>query len=146
METNSREISKDFEKDEVTGVKYCERAMVLPNEVIMNRELTDGAKLLFAYILDMTALYGECVATNDHLAEKRNVTNATARRWLRELEKIGYITKETIIYELEEGNEMTNLKIKRRVLKPSGQFFNDAYIREWKKANPKLKAFDTQNK
>lgn len=65
-------------------IKY----IIIPNTVLQERFLTDGAKLLYGLIYSVSYKTGECYATNKWLAENLNVSERTITRKIKELEQI----------------------------------------------------------
>lgn len=70
---------------------------VIPAEILLNNNLSDKAKLLFALVANLSNEKGFCYATNKYLAEKLNCSKVTISRVLGELEEIGFINRVMIL-------------------------------------------------
>jgi len=65
---------------------------ILPAEIRYNKELSNGAKLLYSEIMALSNKYGECMATNGYLSEAFETNNRTITRWLTQLKDKEFIT------------------------------------------------------
>lgn len=63
----------------------------IPSQVVRNKNLSDGAKMLYGYI-DQTSRNNWSLVTNKELAKVMQVSERSIRRWLSELKKENYIT------------------------------------------------------
>lgn len=77
----------------------------IPSQVVCNKNLSDGAKLLYGYI-DKTKRNNWSLVTNKELAKEMRVSKRSTRRRISELKKENFITAEE---EILNG-------IKRRIL------------------------------
>jgi hypothetical protein len=78
---------------------------VLPSFVMDDDNLNEGAKILYARI-SMYSQEGRCWASNDHFAEKQQVTTRCIQKWLAELKDAGYIE-----VDIEKGGFQTKRDI-----------------------------------
>lgn len=69
----------------------------MPSQVVCNRKLSAGAKILYGYI-DRTRRNNWSLVTNKELAKEMKVSERSIRRWISELKKENFITaKEEVI-------------------------------------------------
>lgn len=69
----------------------------IPSQVVRNKNLSDGAKLLYGYI-DQTKRSNWSLVTNKELAKEMRASERSTRRWISELKREDFITaKEEII-------------------------------------------------
>ena len=86
--------------------------IMIPASVLDDGRLTESCKMLYGYIVLLSARSGYCFASNAHLASRFGRTARTIARWLTELKELGYI-------EICEGkNETTGRK--QRSIYPRG--------------------------
>lgn len=64
---------------------------VLPASVRYSPCITDGAKLLYSEISALCNKEGYCWASNDYFADLYQKDKRTIIRWIREMEKQGFI-------------------------------------------------------
>jgi len=64
---------------------------ILTADVRYNNKLKPSEKLLYAEITALTSEQGFCWATNDYFAELYNVTDVAVSRWIKALEKHGFL-------------------------------------------------------
>ena len=81
---------------------------VIPANVRYDNRLRPNAKLLYGEITALTQKNGECWASNNYFAELYNVDPSAISKWIKNLEKIGYITVEYI---------RNNKEIEKRIIK-----------------------------
>ena len=62
------------------------------NSIRKDKRLDGNAKILFGMIESLALKDGYCWSTNDWFAEQFDVSPATVRRWVRQIEAAGYIT------------------------------------------------------
>ena len=67
---------------------------IIPANVRYNKNLTDGAKLLYGEITALCNEKGYCWATNGYFSELYGVTKVTISRWIKSLIDEGYIESE----------------------------------------------------
>ena len=67
----------------------------MPNAVLFNETLTEGAKLLYPLISSYTAKEGVCWASNKHFAERVGVSERTISRRIQELAKASFLAIKT---------------------------------------------------
>lgn len=77
----------------------------IPSQVIRNKNVSPGAKVLYGYI-DRTRENNWSLVTNKELAKDVKVSERTIRRWISELKKENFI----------KANEEVDDGAKRRVL------------------------------
>lgn len=71
---------------------------IIPMYLILDEDLTDGAKFLYGIVesLSNNADKPYCYASNKYLAKRLNVSSATIKRYLKQLEDEDYIVRESI--------------------------------------------------
>lgn len=77
----------------------------IPSQVIRNKNISSGAKVLYGYI-DKARKNNLSLVTNKELAKEVKVSERTIRRWISELKKENFI----------KANEEVDDGAKRRVL------------------------------
>lgn len=82
---NFEEIRKELEQDVGKGF------VRLPIEAIEDKRLTRSAMIVLAIIIDRSD-NGSCKASAKMLAKDANVSEISAKRAVKELEQLGYIT------------------------------------------------------
>ena len=75
---------------------------VIPAEIRYCKELTANAKLLYGEISALCNKDGYCWASNGYFSKLYGVSNASISRWIRDLEKQGFIKSEVIRNEKKE--------------------------------------------
>ena len=70
---------------------------VLPAEIRYAKDLNANEKLLYAEITALTNQTGICWASNSYFAEIYNCTPQAISKWIKNLEKFGYITIQYIM-------------------------------------------------
>lgn len=79
---------------------------ILTAEVRYDENLSASEKICYSEITALTGKYGYCYATNSYFAKLYKVNNNTIRRWIKNLEKHGYISTELVYknnsYEVEK--------------------------------------------
>lgn len=65
--------------------------ILIPNEIIIDKDLTDFEKLLYGDIRVLAKKDGYCFATNRYFAERYNKDIRTVQRAIRKLENKTYI-------------------------------------------------------
>lgn len=79
---------------------------ILTAEVRYDENLSASEKICYSEITALTGKYGYCYATNGYFAKLYKVNNNTIRRWIKNLEKNGYIRTELVYkensYEVEK--------------------------------------------
>ncbi len=83
---------------------------VIPANVRYDKRLTANAKLLYGEITALCNEKGFCWASNDYFASLYNVNKVTVSRWISDLIKCGYVSRE-MIYK-EGTNEIVNRYIR----------------------------------
>lgn len=75
---------------------------VIPAEIRYCKDLTANAKLLYGEISALCNKDGYCWASNRYFSKLYGVSNASISRWIRDLEKRGFIKSEVIRNEKKE--------------------------------------------
>lgn len=83
---------------------------VIPANVRYDKRLTANAKLLYGEITALCNEKGFCWASNDYFASLYNVNKVTVSRWISDLIRCGYVSRE-MIYK-EGSNEIVNRYIR----------------------------------
>ena len=84
---------------------------IIPANVRYDKNLRNAEKLMYGEITTLTMKNGECWASNNYFSKLYEVTPQAISKWLKDLEKFGYITIE---YEYQ-GKE-----IKKRIIRLGG--------------------------
>jgi hypothetical protein len=79
------------------------REIVIPGDILADRDLSDGAKLMYGKIARLSFKTGECWASNSFLDGTESGRNAS--RLIAELKKYGYIT----IRDVKSKNRKINI-------------------------------------
>ncbi|MFT8502466.1 MAG: helix-turn-helix domain-containing protein, partial [Lacticaseibacillus paracasei] len=66
---------------------------ILPPDVRYDKQLPQGAKLLYSEITALSNKNGYCWASNDYFAKLYSVSNSTIQSWLKSLEDKSYISR-----------------------------------------------------
>lgn len=91
--------------------------IIIPDDVLNDKNLTPNEKILFGEILKLSQETGECWASNKYFCEIMNTThNESVSRWIKHLKEKNYIEIEMITNE--------NGKILKRVMKVINQDVN----------------------
>lgn len=85
---------------------YC----VIPSFILKDKEVSDGAKILYGHISGLTQLNGECWASNNYFADLIDKSIPTIKRQIKELKIKNYISVE-INYK-NDGKEVESRVIK----------------------------------
>lgn len=64
---------------------------VTPVYILANKQMTDGAKLVFGLISSLSNRYGCCIASNQYIADITGKKKDTISRYISELSKLNYI-------------------------------------------------------
>jgi hypothetical protein len=91
----------------------------IPYNVQIDENLSDGAKIYFGQIIGLAKKFGYMWATDDQLMQMKKVAKSTIERWHLELEKAGFIRRETHNVPIKDGEGFSWIK-KRKI------YFNDA--------------------
>lgn len=83
---------------------------IIPANVRYDKDLTDGAKLLYGEITALCNEKGYCWASNSYFAELYGVSKVTISNWIRQLKEKGYI--ESVIKYKEGTKEIDKRYIK----------------------------------
>jgi len=67
---------------------------IIPADVRYDKNLPNGAKLLYGEITALSNKLGHCYASNKYFSEHYQISERTVRDWLEALESRGYIRKE----------------------------------------------------
>lgn len=66
---------------------------IIPADVRYDKQLPQGAKLLYSEITALSNKNGYCWASNDYFAKLYSVSNSTIQSWLKSLEDKSYINR-----------------------------------------------------
>src|SRR5690625_3809559 len=83
---------------------------IIPANVRYDKNLTNGAKLLYGEITALCNQEGYCWASNSYFAKLYAVSNRTISKWISQLVNKGYITREV---DYKEGTK----EVERRLLR-----------------------------
>ena len=87
---------------------------VIPESVLHDKEISAQAKMIYCEISSLCAKEGYCWASNSYFAEAYDVAERSIIRWIKDLEKKGYI-----IVEIENRNKRkirTNVWYKKKAI------------------------------
>lgn len=105
---------------------------VIPANVRYDKELTDGAKLLYGEITALCNQEGYCWASNSYFSELYGVSKVTISNWIGQLRKNGYVTSE-ITYK--EGSKEIDKRYLRIVYDPIKENFDTPIKENFKENN-----------
>ena len=110
---------------------------IIPANVRYDKRLRDAEKLMYGEITTLTMKNGECWASNSYFAKLYEVTPQAISKWIKDLEKYGYIQ---ITYQFR-GKEIKNRIIKIAPINTAFTPINKCY----KGYQQKLKDNNTRN-
>ena len=84
---------------------------IIPANVRYDKDLTDGAKLLYGEITALCNEKGYCWANNSYFSELYGVSKVTISNWIRQLREKGYIESEIIYKEGTKEIDKRYIKI-----------------------------------
>ena len=93
----------------------------IPSEVLHDRSLPPGAKLLYGEIGTFMATGKSCFAQNKYFAELYDVSERTIRDWITQLEDKGYIERRSSRWTESGQRELTT----RTIVRP--RYSRDSY-------------------
>jgi hypothetical protein len=64
----------------------------VPNFILESKEISVGAKLIYAMLLKYAREMDECFPGQDRLAKDMGNGERSVRRWLKELQQVGLVT------------------------------------------------------
>ena len=111
------------------------RFILVPNFIIEDTNLSDGAKLLFGEISSNSLKKGYCWFSNQYLMERFGISDRTASRWISELRMQGYITVE--IKRRDASKEIGERRIKIDTTKPIVARFMQWFGQKWREVPAK---------
>ncbi|NCG67778.1 alpha/beta hydrolase [Bacillus coagulans] len=85
---------------------------IIPANVRYDKDLNQGAKLLYGEITALSNEKGYCWAGNGYFAELYGKGKSTIARWIQQLEDKGYITREIIYKKGSHEIESRHIKIR----------------------------------
>lgn len=85
---------------------------IIPANVRYDKDLSQGAKLLYGEITALSNEKGYCWAGNSYFAELYGKGKSTIARWIQQLEDKGYITREIIYKKGSREIESRHIKIR----------------------------------
>ncbi|MGG3734482.1 helix-turn-helix domain-containing protein [Heyndrickxia coagulans] len=85
---------------------------IIPANVRYDKDLNQGAKLLYGEITALSNEKGYCWAGNSYFAELYGKNKSTIARWIQQLEDKGYITREIIYKKGSHEIESRHIKIR----------------------------------
>lgn len=94
--------------------------IIITNSIYSDKELNDGAKLLYGLILSLSQSSGLCFADNDYLAETLNKSKRTINYYLTALQEKKYISvnlTKNSIRTITTQDTRVNLKKQNKPLK-----------------------------
>lgn len=94
---------------------------ILTAEVRYDENLSASEKICYSEITALTGKYGYCYATNSYFAKLYKVNKNTISRWIKNLEKNGYINTE-LIYK----NNSLEIEKRKIYIRPP-HIFDDTY-------------------
>lgn len=83
---------------------------ILPANVRYDKNLSANEKLLFAEITSLTNKTGICWASNSYFAEIYNCTPQAISKWIKKLERLGYLDIEYIYRNGSKEIEMRHIR------------------------------------
>jgi hypothetical protein len=83
----------------------------IPTCILLNDEIGQGPKLLFAHISSLTQEYGYCFGSDEYFSKQHHVDIRTIKRWIKSLKDLQTIKIETSTYNDEKGR----IKSKRKI-------------------------------
>ena len=66
---------------------------IIPSKILIDKNITPNAKLLYGIISSLTNISGRCFASDNYFAEIFDVSKVSIQNWLRELENAEYISR-----------------------------------------------------
>ena len=84
---------------------------VIPTCILLNEEIEQGAKLLFACLSVMANKYGYAFPQNEYLSGLLHVDERTITRWFKSLKDLGAITIKLETFHDQNGHIKTNRKV-----------------------------------
>ena len=105
---------------------------ILPANVRYDRRLTTNAKLLYAEIMALTNMNGQCFATNEYFANLYGVSRVSVSKWISNLVECGYIRSE-ITYK--EGTKEIDKRYLTFLNDPIKENFNTPIKEKFKDNN-----------
>lgn len=111
---------------------------VIPAEIRYDKSLKANAKLLYGEITALSNKSGECWASNNFFAELYDVDPSAISRWVKNLEKSGYITIE---YIRGKNSEIEKRIIRIKVLPDSNRVLTkngEGYCKKRKENNTSI--------
>jgi DNA-binding MarR family transcriptional regulator len=88
--------------------------VVIPSHLLLNRDIESSAKVFYAIVRNLTNFEGYCYDTNKYLAELMDVDVSTIQKWLRSLERAGYIEVE---FESDQSSATRKISIANKYSK-----------------------------
>src|SRR6267154_3736002 len=97
---------------------------VIPYRVQADKNLSAAAKLFFGQIVGLSRKFGYIFATDEQLSKMTDEPLRNIERWLADLEKSGYIRRETFQHFTENSEGKKHFIKKRKI------FVNEAFCNE----------------
>lgn len=85
---------------------------ILPSNVRYDNRLNANEKIMYSEITALTQSTGQCWASNRYFADLYKVTPQAISKWIKKIEKLGYIK---ITYVYKEGTKMIEKRFIRLV-------------------------------
>lgn len=97
----------------INFIRFDFENALLPEQVRYDKDLTPGAKVLFAEIFTISKIsgVGSCDCTNGYFSEKFGTSTKTIKTWVSDLVEAGYLKREVL---RDENNQ-----VYERVLTPT---------------------------
>lgn len=108
---------------------------IIPANVRYDKELTDGAKLLYGEITALCNEKGYCWAKNAYFAELYGVSKVTISKWINQLVEKGYVTSEMVY---KEGSKEILNRYLRILNDPIKENFNTPIKENFKENNTSI--------
>lgn len=72
---------------------------VIPAYILFDKNIKNNSKILFGIISSLLNMNNKCFATDEYFAKVLDTSESSIQRWLKELERNGFITRTSICNE-----------------------------------------------
>lgn len=93
---------------------------VIPFAVLSDEDLSPAAKIFFGCLAGLAKREGYCYADNDQLAEMQKVDRRQISRWLLQLERKGFVRRETVNRPYRDDEERFLWRKERKIYVSDG--------------------------